>query len=313
MRTLLVAGGGGHLEELWLLRPRLVGVAPEVTWVTPDSPQSRSLLVGEQVEPIPKSDPRDVRATLATTRRALELLGAGDWDSIVSTGSLPAVPFMALARARRIPCHFIESAARVAEPSLTARILERLPGVHRYAQHRHLESRRWHYRGSVLDGFVPTPRHQGPIAKVVVTTGSSRAGFRRMIEAVRDALPPGAEVLWQTGATDVHDLGIPARPFVPAAELAAAMAAADLVVAHAGVGSALMALQAGHRPLLLPRRRRHGEHVDDHQVEISRLLDVAGLAVAVEPAQLRPHHLDEAAATGVRRASGPEPFVLVTS
>lgn len=310
MRTLLVAGGGGHLEELWLLRPRLVGLSGDVVWVTPDTPQSRSLLAGQHVEPIPKADPRDVAATLTTTARARSLLGSERWDAVVSTGSLPAVPFMALARTRGIACHFIESAARVSQPSLTARLLEWLPGVHRYGQYARFEQRRWLYRGSVFDGFRPRPCAPVALRRVVVTTGSSRAGFRRMIDAVRRALPPDAEVLWQTGATDVADLGIDAHQVVPAADLAAAMAAADVVVAHAGVGSALMALRAGRCPVLLPRDRAHGEHVDDHQHEVAALLDAAGLAVRVEPGELGPEHLARAAATAIDRVADPAPFVL---
>ena len=129
-----------------MLRPRLVGISPAVTWVTADTAQSRSILGDEERIFIPKAMPHDVRATISTTRRALSVLKRGKWDQVVSTGSLPAVPFLTIARARGMPAHFIESAARVSGPSLSARILERVPGVHRYGQYdwgRH----HWAYRG----------------------------------------------------------------------------------------------------------------------------------------------------------------------
>ena len=44
VQTLMVAGAGGHLEELHMLRPRLVGISDQVTWVTADTVQSRTLL-----------------------------------------------------------------------------------------------------------------------------------------------------------------------------------------------------------------------------------------------------------------------------
>ena len=47
------------------------------------------------------------------------------------------------------------------------------------------------------------------------------------------------------------------------------MREADVVVAHAGVGTALAALEVGKCPVLVPRRLAHGEHVDDHQVQIA--------------------------------------------
>ena len=51
----------------------------------------------------------------------------------------------------------------------------------------------------------------------------------------------------------------------------AATAAADVVISHAGVGSALTALRCGKRPILVPREAARGEHVDD-----SREADSAG-------------------------------------
>src|SRR6185436_7016092 len=60
---------------------------------------------------------------------------------------------------------------------------------------------------------------------------------------------------------------------------------------HAGVGSFVVASRIGHRPVIVPRLRRYGEHVDDHQAQLARALerrsdaivvwDVAGLADAV--------------------------------
>lgn len=310
VKTLMVAGAGGHLEELWLLRPRLVGVPEEVVWATPDTLQSRSLLRGEEHLPIPLAHPRDVRATVRLTRQALAVVRAERWGAVVSTGSLPAVPFMAVARARGVPCHFIESAARVDAPSMAAQILERLPGVHRYPQYPRWAREGWRFRGSVFDGFVARPTRRGPVQRAVVTVGSSRYGFRRLLDVARRLLPRDVEVLWQTGSTNLGDLSIPARAVLPAADLAAAMAEADLVIAHAGVGSALMALQAGKCPVLVPRRKAHGEHVDDHQHQVAEALGGAGLALVADPGTLTSAHLTQAAATSVAVAGTPPPFVL---
>ena len=69
---------------------------------------------------------------------------------------------------------------------------------------------------------------------------------------------------------------------------------ADVVVTHAGVGSILTCLRLGRTPLVVPRQSRFGEHVDDHQVELTRALaddgkvipvwDVADLPALVESA-----------------------------
>jgi UDP-N-acetylglucosamine transferase subunit ALG13 len=97
---------------------------------------------------------------------------------------------------------------------------------------------------------------------------------------------------------------------LPNAELAAAITAADAVVSHSGIGSAIAVLESGRCPLLVPRERRFGEHVDDHQRQIADELSARGLAVA------KPVHRlgwsDVLAAAALRAESGRPPvFELV--
>jgi UDP-N-acetylglucosamine--N-acetylmuramyl-(pentapeptide) pyrophosphoryl-undecaprenol N-acetylglucosamine transferase len=151
--------------------------------------------------------------------------------------------------------------------------------------------------------------------RIVVTFGTQRRfGFERAARRLAALLPavaaPDAEVLWQTGATDLTGTGISGRAHVPPTELAAAIATADLVIAHAGVGSALAALDAGRCPVLLPRLRRHGEHTDDHQLQIATDLHRRQLAIARAPDALTAADLHAAAAMRIRRPRWPTPFTL---
>jgi UDP-N-acetylglucosamine transferase subunit ALG13 len=68
--------------------------------------------------------------------------------------------------------------------------------------------------------------------------------------------------------------------FMSFGEMEESFEAADTVITHAGVGSILCARRAGHVPIVVPRLRALGEHVDDHQVELTRALAARG---AVEP------------------------------
>jgi UDP-N-acetylglucosamine--N-acetylmuramyl-(pentapeptide) pyrophosphoryl-undecaprenol N-acetylglucosamine transferase len=312
VQTLMVAGAGGHLEELFLLRPRLVGISDTVTWVTADTPQSRGLLGDEDKIFIPKAMPHDVKATLSTTRRAFSVLKRGRWDQVVSTGSLPAVPFLTIGRAKGMACHFIESAARVNGPSLSARIIEKVPGVHRYGQF-DWGRQNWSYRGSVFDGFAPSALPDGQVRRIVVTVGVNGYGFDRLIDAVLRSAPAGAEILWQTGSTDVVNRDIAAVSTMTTKDLFRAMKRADVVIAHAGVGSAIMAMQAGKCPVLVPRDRAHHEHVDDHQHEIAAILARAGLALTCDPPGLDVNLLSEAAQRRVVPNEHASPFVLGTN
>lgn len=305
---MLVANTGGHLRELHELRPRL-GL-DRVAWLTFDDAQSASLLAGEEVHHLHWTGSRDYGNTARNVATALQHLRGHDYDAVVSTGAAVALSVLPVARALGLSCHYVESATRTRRPSMTGRLLALTPGVHRYTQYRSWEGRRWTYAGSVFDGFAPAERRQPELRKVVVALGTMRQwSFRAAVERLVQVLPPDADVVWQTGHTDVSGLPISAQPLLSATDLSRHMAEADLVVAHAGVGSSLDALTSGHRPLLLPRRTARAEHVDDHQAAIAEELVRRDLAVMAEAPEITPEDLLEAAARGVDRIA-PPPFPL---
>ncbi len=55
-----------------------------------------------------------------------------------------------------------------------------------------------------------------------------------------------------------------------------------MFVCHAGVGSIVLARRYGLRPIVVPRKHELGEHVDDHQLELSRRLAQSGIVTLVE-------------------------------
>lgn len=106
---------------------------------------------------------------------------------------------------------------------------------------------------------------------------------------------------------------IEGRAEVAAHELEAATAAADVVISHAGVGSALTALRCGKRPILVPREAWRGEHVDDHQIQIATELADRDLALSRTPDSLSPDDLDEARRGRVVIPESLPPIYLTTS
>lgn len=299
--TLLVASAGGHLAEMYRLRSRLPD-AGEVAWITTEHSHSRSLLAGENVLFLPHSPSRSLRAALRNLRLTRALLRTLRPTRVVSNGASIAVPILMQCAWRGIPTHYIESAARVLGPSMTGKILCRVPRVRTYTQWPGWATGRWRHAGSVFDGWesVPVPQPP-PIRRVVVTVGTESWSFRALFENVQRCLPAGLEVLWQCGSTPVADLGLAGVHSLPAQELERAIAASDVVIAHAGVGSALAAIDQGKTPVLLPRRAARQEAVDDHQAQIGGELSARNLAVFCEVEQLTLAHLERAASFAVRR------------
>jgi UDP-N-acetylglucosamine--N-acetylmuramyl-(pentapeptide) pyrophosphoryl-undecaprenol N-acetylglucosamine transferase len=309
-RVLACASSGGHFKQLVDLVARLPDVG-SVTWVTYDRGLTHDLLCAaghghDRVLHVPYAAPRDVRNLLRDAVACKHLLDQEPFDLAVSTGAGLALATLPLARARGVRSVFIESATRADGPSLTGRLMTGIPGIERCTQNPGYPDG-WREIGSVHDGFARGPdREMRGIRRAVVTLGTiAPFGFRRLLSRLLDVLPRDAEVLWQTGVTDVTGLPIDGRRSVPAREMASAMREADVVVAHAGTGTALTAFEMGVVPVLVPRRRVHGEHVDDHQVVTAAALAARGLALASEADELCPDHLVTAAAGSVVRRRRP--------
>jgi len=61
----------------------------------------------------------------------------------------------------------------------------------------------------------------------------------------------------------------------------------ELVVAHAGMGSIITALELGKRVIIMPRRVQYGEHRNDHQLATAaRLVHLNGLTVVQDAESL---------------------------
>jgi UDP-N-acetylglucosamine--N-acetylmuramyl-(pentapeptide) pyrophosphoryl-undecaprenol N-acetylglucosamine transferase len=322
MSTLFVATTGGHLSELHGFAERIPH--QEAIWVTHRNEQSESLLAGRQVEYVPYVRTRNLADVLRCLPHADRVWRRFGITRAVSTGSGIALGYLPYLAWRGVDCHYIESAARVAGPSLTGRVIRRTPKVAVYSQYRHWATGRWHFGGNSFDDLEPIAgvRRGRDTLRVVVTVGTAAEfPFRRALEhlvpllaldgPLRAATGSRIDVLWQTGCTPVSDLPIESVPYLPAPTLRAALSQADIVVCHAGVGSVTAALETGHTPLVIPRRRDRAEASDDHQVELAKELQRRGLAVAREADAVTVDDLVTSLSTSVRPTPARPEFGLI--
>lgn len=282
--------------------------------MTSDSPQSRSLLKGEETYFAPAATTRDLLGTLRNFHHAARLLRERDVSRVVSTGAAIATAFLPLARLVGAEAHYIESATRVDSPSLTGRIVQRVPGVRVYSQYQNWADPSWSFRGSVFDPFRSVAcAPPSTIKRVVVSIGTHpRYGFDRLLRRLIDILPATTDVLWQVGPTQMRDQLTNAQSHIDDSTLRRAMTEADVVITHAGVGSALSAMLAGHRPICVPRLARYGEHVDDHQSALAARLSARQLVISREAGHLTEADLMLAAQSRVISEPAPAPFALET-
>lgn len=116
---------------------------------------------------------------------------------------------------------------------------------------------------------------------IFVTVGTQLA-FDRLIEAV-DAYAGSSgadDVFAQIGPGSFRPRHLAFEPFISPRECRERMAAADAVIAHAGMGTILSALELAKPVVVMPRRADLGEHRNDHQLATAeRLSTLRGVQV----------------------------------
>jgi UDP-N-acetylglucosamine transferase subunit ALG13 len=116
---------------------------------------------------------------------------------------------------------------------------------------------------------------------IFVTVGSQMP-FDRLIRAVDEwAEARGrSDVFAQTGSTDFLPKKISAKQLMDPVEFRKCVETADFIVAHAGMGSIITALECGKRIIVMPRRGYLNETRNDHQVATVKQLSKHGRIIA---------------------------------
>lgn len=122
-----------------------------------------------------------------------------------------------------------------------------------------------------------------------VTLGNPTQPFNRLLEAIKALVADNTlprPVLVQSGATRSFSCTeCEIVPLLSPADFDRAMVNAKVVIGHAGAGTIINALRAGHCPIVMPRERRYGEMVDDHQGELVKALAAEGLVYVASSVQ----------------------------
>ena len=118
---------------------------------------------------------------------------------------------------------------------------------------------------------------------MLATLGTDHHRFDRFVGWIDSwaASHHDVDVLVQHGAS-APPLVAKAVQYLPYERLAAAMTTTDAVVCHGGPATIIEARRLGHMPIVVPRVRKHHEHVDDHQVHFARRMESMGELVMVQ-------------------------------
>jgi UDP-N-acetylglucosamine transferase subunit ALG13 len=122
-------------------------------------------------------------------------------------------------------------------------------------------------------------------AVIFVTVGTDEHPFDRLIREVDSLKERGVireEVFIQIGFAHYHPAHCPFAEILTYKEMEEKMRDARIIITHGGPGSIMPVLYSGKVPVVVPRRKRYGEVVDEHQVSFARKLEKEGRIILVE-------------------------------
>ena len=122
---------------------------------------------------------------------------------------------------------------------------------------------------------------------IFVTVGTQLA-FDRLITVIDDwAGSANEKVVAQIGPSELQPKNMQWSQFLSPQEFQKFTSEASIVIAHAGMGSILTAMQMQKPIVIMPRQFKYHEHRNDHQLATARnFQDIEGVHVAMDETEL---------------------------
>lgn len=105
---------------------------------------------------------------------------------------------------------------------------------------------------------------------IFVTVGTHEQSFDRLIKEIDRLKEHGKisdEIIIQTGFTNYEPKFCKWSKIFSYKDMMRNVSKAKIVITHGGPSSFIMPLQLGKIPIVVPRKKYFGEHVNDHQVD----------------------------------------------
>ena len=284
LKICLAASGGGHVRQLFDLDPAFAG--HDCYFVTEATALGQSIGGDRRVHFVAHvalgqarlgAPLRMVWAGLRNAVQSLRIVARERPDVVVTTGAGSMAFTLLWARLFGARVMLIDSFARFTAPSAFARIAGPLAQI-RVAQSAGAAAGRSDI--AVFDPFRLLDAPRPAKRDLLFATVGATLPFDRLVGYVASAAARGltpAERMVQVGAGGAMPAALDCVESLPFDQVQALLAAADIVVCHAGTGSLITALRQGCHVITVPRRFANREHYDDHQAEIAAAFAARGL------------------------------------
>ncbi len=114
---------------------------------------------------------------------------------------------------------------------------------------------------------------------IFVCVGSREYQFNRLLKKIDELIEEGLitePVFAQIGQSDYLPKYYKYKRFLSVDEFKKCQEETDIIISHGGTGALVGALKLGKKVIAVPRLAKYGEHIDDHQIQISTVLENEG-------------------------------------
>jgi len=124
---------------------------------------------------------------------------------------------------------------------------------------------------------------------IFVTVGNATQSFPRLLRAMDDLAGNGLNgesVVMQSGTAEYRAVHCVQRDYFSSEEFVELIQTARIVVCHGGAGTLHHVFQVGKVPVVMPRRMKYREHVDDQLQLVKAIAAADRIIPAYEPEDL---------------------------
>lgn len=281
MKIALVCSHGGHLTEMIYLAEAFEGY--DIFFVTYDCPRTQALRYrkylfrnfGEKKIEMIKNIPKILKILLKERPKI-----------IVSNGAELAIPFFYFAKLFKMKTIFIECYTRIDEPTVTGRVVYPVSDLFLVLWPDMLAKygKKANYWGGLFEvgGFRSSIQNEKE-DMIFVIVGTHYQGFERLVKKMDEVSGKVSEkVVIQIGNTQYVPKNAEYFRFKADDEDIKALIKNARIVVCQGAMAIMDSLMLGTPVIAVPRLKKFGEHINDHQLIFARKLEELELVKVVE-------------------------------
>lgn len=116
---------------------------------------------------------------------------------------------------------------------------------------------------------------------ILVTLGTQKEQFIRLLDYIEKSNIKD-EIIVQAGHTKYKSKKMRIFDFISYEEMNNYIDKADIIITHSGTGSVLMPLKKNKKVIVCARLEKYGEHVDDHQKQLTEIFRDEGYVLELD-------------------------------